>query len=140
MTVQDLQLCSTCHQIYSGDCLGSATLFNLSPNTFLVTVRIYNSVQFVTKYISVDCSGSATLFNLSPNIFLVTVQDLQLCSICHLIYSGDCSGSATLFNLSPKIFWWLFRICNSVMITERKFTRKEYYLAFTNERSFGVTK
>jgi len=29
------------------------------------------------------------------------------------------------------------RICNSVMITERKFTRKEYYLAFTNERSFG---
>jgi len=29
------------------------------------------------------------------------------------------------------------RICNSVMITERKFTRKEYYLAFTNERTFG---
>merc|ERR1719342_1336511 len=29
------------------------------------------------------------------------------------------------------------RICNSVMITERKFTRKEYYLAFMNERSFG---
>jgi len=29
------------------------------------------------------------------------------------------------------------RICNSVMITERKFTRKEYYIAFMNERSFG---
>lgn len=29
------------------------------------------------------------------------------------------------------------RICNSVMITERKFTRKEYYVAFMNERSFG---
>lgn len=29
------------------------------------------------------------------------------------------------------------RICNSVMITERKYTRKEYYLAFTNERAFG---
>ena len=30
------------------------------------------------------------------------------------------------------------RICNSVMITERKYTRKEYYLAFMNERAFGV--
>jgi len=29
------------------------------------------------------------------------------------------------------------RICNSVMITERKFTRKEYYVAFMNERTFG---
>jgi len=29
------------------------------------------------------------------------------------------------------------RICNSVMVTERKYTRKEYYLAFTNERSFA---
>merc|ERR1719210_1772249 len=28
------------------------------------------------------------------------------------------------------------RICNSVMVTERKYTRKEYYLAFMNERSF----
>jgi hypothetical protein len=25
------------------------------------------------------------------------------------------------------------------MITERKFTRKEYYVAFMNERSFGVS-
>ena len=30
------------------------------------------------------------------------------------------------------------RICNSVMITERKYTRKEYYLAFMNERAFAV--
>merc|ERR1712158_108288 len=29
------------------------------------------------------------------------------------------------------------RICNSVMVTERKYTRKEYYLAFMNERAFG---
>jgi len=29
------------------------------------------------------------------------------------------------------------RICNSVMITERKYTRKEFYLAFMNERAFG---
>merc|ERR1712226_1130764 len=29
------------------------------------------------------------------------------------------------------------RICNSVMITERKYTRKEYYVAFMNERSFN---
>jgi len=29
------------------------------------------------------------------------------------------------------------RICNSVMITERKYTRKEYYLAFMNERAFS---
>merc|ERR1711970_1314742 len=29
------------------------------------------------------------------------------------------------------------RICNSVMITERKFTRKDYYVAFMNERTFG---
>merc|ERR1739848_816019 len=29
------------------------------------------------------------------------------------------------------------RICNSVLVTERKYTRKEYYVAFTNERSFG---
>merc|ERR1711994_42424 len=28
-------------------------------------------------------------------------------------------------------------ICNSVMVTERKYTRKEYYLAFMNERAFG---
>merc|ERR1711994_1008964 len=28
-------------------------------------------------------------------------------------------------------------ICNSVMITERKYTRKEYYLAFMNERAFS---
>ena len=30
------------------------------------------------------------------------------------------------------------RICNSVMITERKYTRKEYYLAFSHERAFKV--
>merc|ERR1711981_906808 len=29
------------------------------------------------------------------------------------------------------------RICNSVMITERKYTRKEYYVAFMNERAFN---
>jgi len=29
------------------------------------------------------------------------------------------------------------RICNSVMITERKYTRKEYYIAFMNERAFS---
>merc|ERR1712062_438608 len=29
------------------------------------------------------------------------------------------------------------RICNSVMITERKYTRKEYYIAFINERAFN---
>eukprot|EP00096_Caligus_rogercresseyi_P015267 TRINITY_DN771_c0_g1_i1.p1 TRINITY_DN771_c0_g1~~TRINITY_DN771_c0_g1_i1.p1 ORF type:complete len:453 (+),score=144.74 TRINITY_DN771_c0_g1_i1:99-1457(+) len=29
------------------------------------------------------------------------------------------------------------RICNSVMVTERKYARKEYYVAFTNERKFS---
>merc|ERR1711992_216363 len=29
------------------------------------------------------------------------------------------------------------RICNSVMVTERKYTRKELYVAFMNERSFN---
>merc|ERR1712223_964792 len=29
------------------------------------------------------------------------------------------------------------RICNSVMITERKYTRKEYYIAFMNERAYN---
>merc|ERR1712045_292909 len=29
------------------------------------------------------------------------------------------------------------RICNSVMVTERKYTRKEYYIAFMNERAFN---
>merc|ERR1712080_91732 len=29
------------------------------------------------------------------------------------------------------------RICNSVMITERKYTRKEFYIAFMNERTFN---
>merc|ERR1711997_1055581 len=29
------------------------------------------------------------------------------------------------------------RICNSVMITERKYTRKEYYIALMNERAFN---
>ena len=31
------------------------------------------------------------------------------------------------------------RICNSVLVTERKYTRKEYYLAFMNERAFSVS-
>ncbi len=30
------------------------------------------------------------------------------------------------------------RICNSVMVTERKYTRKEFYIAFMNERAFAV--
>merc|ERR1711963_1150085 len=30
------------------------------------------------------------------------------------------------------------RICNSVMVTERKYTRKEYYVAIMNERAFNV--
>jgi len=30
------------------------------------------------------------------------------------------------------------RICNAVMITERKYTRKEFYIAFMNERKFSV--
>merc|ERR1711971_1250532 len=29
------------------------------------------------------------------------------------------------------------RICNSVMVTERKYTRKEYYIAIMNERAFN---
>lgn len=29
------------------------------------------------------------------------------------------------------------RICNSVMVTERKYTRKEFYVAFMNERKFS---
>ena len=29
------------------------------------------------------------------------------------------------------------RICNAVMITERKYTRKEFYVAFMNERAFA---
>merc|ERR1739848_249016 len=29
------------------------------------------------------------------------------------------------------------RICDSVMVTERKYTRKEYYLAFMNDRKFN---
>jgi len=29
------------------------------------------------------------------------------------------------------------RICNSVMVTERKYTRKEFYIAFMNERTFN---
>lgn len=31
------------------------------------------------------------------------------------------------------------RICNSVMVTERKFPRKEYYIAIMMDRSFGVS-
>jgi hypothetical protein len=31
------------------------------------------------------------------------------------------------------------RICNSVMITERKFPRKEYYIAVMMERAFAVS-
>ena len=30
------------------------------------------------------------------------------------------------------------RICNSVMVTERKFPRKEYYFAIMMERAFNV--
>merc|ERR1712002_402405 len=29
------------------------------------------------------------------------------------------------------------RICNTVMVTERKYTRKEFYIAFMNERAFN---
>ena len=32
------------------------------------------------------------------------------------------------------------RICNEVMITERKYTRKEFYIAFMNERAYVVRK
>lgn len=31
------------------------------------------------------------------------------------------------------------RICNSVMVTERKFPRREYYLAVMMERAFSVS-
>lgn len=31
------------------------------------------------------------------------------------------------------------RICNSVMVTERKFPRKEYYFAIMMERAFSVS-
>lgn len=31
------------------------------------------------------------------------------------------------------------RICNAVMVTQRMFPRKEYYLAVMMERSFGVS-
>lgn len=31
------------------------------------------------------------------------------------------------------------RICNSVMVTERKFPRKEYYFAVMMERAFSVS-
>jgi len=31
------------------------------------------------------------------------------------------------------------RICNAVMITQRMFPRKEYYLAVMMERAFGVS-
>lgn len=31
------------------------------------------------------------------------------------------------------------RICNSVMVTERKFPRKEYYFAVMLERAFAVS-
>merc|ERR1711884_517722 len=41
-----------------------------------------------------------------------------------LVYSPDEVGEAG-------------RICNSVMITERKYTRKEFYIAFMNERAFA---
>lgn len=30
------------------------------------------------------------------------------------------------------------RICNSVMVTERKYPRKEYYFCIMMERAFGV--
>ena len=31
------------------------------------------------------------------------------------------------------------RICNKVMIAERKYTRKEFYIAFMNDRKHAVT-
>lgn len=31
------------------------------------------------------------------------------------------------------------RICNAVMVTERKFPRKEYYFAIMMERAFAVS-
>jgi len=31
------------------------------------------------------------------------------------------------------------RICNAVMVTQRMFPRKEYYLAVMMERAFGVS-
>ena len=30
------------------------------------------------------------------------------------------------------------RICNSVMVTERKYTRKEFYIALMNDRTYAV--
>ena len=31
------------------------------------------------------------------------------------------------------------RICNTVLVTERKYTRKEYYVSFLHERKFSVS-
>ena len=60
-----------------------------------------------------------------------------------LVYDADEVGNAAADMLNDHLVTKQTgadgRICNSVMVTERKYTRKEYYLAFMNERAFGVS-
>jgi len=58
-----------------------------------------------------------------------------------LVYSADeveeCAAGMVGDYLITKQTGEEGRICNSVMVTERKYTRKEFYIAFMNERSMN---
>ena len=90
----------------------------------------------------------ANLYHRSSQDLDITLLEVKLpClsvrrvgrSVVRLVgHNFQTAGRFTSILLSEQLFY--IRICNSVMITERKFTRKEYYLAFTNERTFGVSQ
>ena len=53
--------------------------------------------------------------------------------------AGDIAGKMIGQLLVTKQTGEAGRICNQVMVTERKFPRKEYYIAIMMERAFQVS-
>lgn len=70
----------------------------------------------------------------------------MICTILSLIIffyrpelAGDIVGKMLKQYLVTKQTGAAGRICNMVMVTERKFPRREFYVAIMMERSFNVS-
>jgi len=69
-------------------------------------------------------------------LIVVIIDDFLKC--CRPEEAGKISGQMIGDYLVTKQTGEAGRICNMVMITERKYPRKEYYFCIMMERSFGV--
>lgn len=61
-------------------------------------------------------------------------------SLCRPQEAADIAGQMLGQYLVTKQTGEKGRICNAVMVTERKFPRKEFYFAVMMERAFNVKK